>query len=123
MSFYHPLDGYQLGPGHTLSAVPHHVEYGNDHGTDVIEDLLIDKNSSSDDEWFAEAIIQGSHPPKLNYSCCLSRTQDQADPNNDITEGMFIDENSPSDDEQFAEAIIQGSLPPQPSCSQDPSHT
>ena len=60
-SFYFTFDGHQIGPGHTLSAVPRHDDYGNNHGTDIAEDLPIDENSPSEDERFAEAVIQGMY--------------------------------------------------------------
>lgn len=57
-SFYPLLDGHQLHHGHTLSAVPS-PDLGNQPKENMDKDKPIDKNSPSEDDRFAEAIIKG----------------------------------------------------------------
>ena len=60
-SFYSSLDGHQLHRGHTLFAVPSpgHGGIGAQPGEYADEGQDIDEASPSDDERFAEAVIQG----------------------------------------------------------------
>ena len=57
-SFYTPLDGYQLGCGHSVLAIPDPDDFGH-LGNDTIEEPVIDENSPSEDERFAEAVLRG----------------------------------------------------------------
>ena len=59
-SFYTPLDGHQLGRCHSILAIPSPDPDDFGHlGDDTIEEPVIDENSPSEDERFAEAVLQG----------------------------------------------------------------